>query len=216
MNAVLLGPPGAGKGTQAVRIAEMFGLRHLSSGDILRAERKAKSELGRQAQDFMDRGVLVPDDLILSMMMDHIGRLDAAHGFLLDGFPRTLAQAQGLDERLASQRRKIDVTVNLEVDDAEVTRRLTGRWSCPQDGAIYHEMFSPPAKPGVCDKCGTALTRRKDDEPGVVGQRLRTYHQETVPLVAYYRDRGILESVKAEGPVEQVTVALERACRKRQ
>jgi len=216
VNVVLLGPPGAGKGTQAVRIARVFSLRHLSSGDILRGERKAKTELGRQAHDYMDRGVLVPDDLILRMMMEHIGQADAAGGFLLDGFPRTLAQARGLDERLERQHRKIDVTVNMEVDSAEVIRRLSGRWSCPQDGATYHEVFSPPKQAGVCDACGAALARRPDDEPDVVSQRLRTYHEETVPLVAYYRERGILETVSAAGAVDEVTAAVEGVCRKRQ
>ncbi len=214
MNVVLLGPPGAGKGTQAARIAGTFDLLHLSSGDILRAERKARTELGRKAQDYMDRGVLVPDDLILAMMMDHIARPEAAAGFLLDGFPRTLAQAEGLDQRLAARGARIEIVVNMVVDDAEVTRRLTGRWSCPTDGRIYHEMFSPPRKAGVCDDCGSALTRRKDDEPEVVGQRLKTYHAETKPLVAYYTSRGVLQSVDAGGSVEEVTASIERVCRR--
>lgn len=214
MNVVLLGPPGAGKGTQAARIAGTFGLLHLSSGDILRAERKARTDLGRKAQDYMDRGVLVPDDLILAMMMDHIARPEAAAGFLLDGFPRTLAQAEGLDQRLAARGARIEIVVNMVVDDAEVTRRLTGRWSCPTDGRIYHEMFSPPRKAGVCDDCGSALTRRKDDEPEVVGQRLKTYHAETKPLVAYYTSRGVLQSVDAGGSVEEVTASIERVCRR--
>jgi adenylate kinase len=211
-NVVLLGPPGAGKGTQAVRVASVFGLVHLSSGDILRAERQAKTDLGSKAQDYMDRGALVPDDLILSMMEKRIASLGAG-GFLLDGFPRTLAQAQGLDERLAKSGHKIDVVVNMVVEDAEVTRRLTGRWSCPKDGRVYHEVFSPPAKAGVCDACGTALTRRKDDEPQVVGQRLKTYHDQTKPLVAYYEGKGVLKSVQATGPVETVGAAIEKACR---
>ncbi len=212
MNVVLLGPPGAGKGTQAVGLAQAFGLVHLSSGDILRAERKAKSALGQKAQDYMDRGVLVPDDLILAMMSEHIGRVPAGGGFLLDGFPRTVAQAKGLDERLAAQQRRIDVVVNMEVADAEVTRRLTGRWSCPKDGRIYHEAFSPPKNKGVCDDCGTTLARRKDDEPEVVTQRLRTYHAETKPVVAYYHDRGVLRSVDAGGAVSVVTAAIQKVC----
>lgn len=213
MRLVLLGPPGAGKGTQAVRIAETFGLVHLSSGDILRAERKTQSELGRKAQDYMDRGVLVPDDLILAMMMDHIVRPGTAGGFLLDGFPRTVVQAEGLDQRLAARGMKLDAVINMEVGDADVTRRLTGRWSCPKDGRIYHELFSAPAKAGVCDDCGTALTRRKDDEPQVVRQRLQTYHAETEPLVAYYRGRGVLKPVDASGAMEKVTAAIEEVCR---
>ncbi|HUN81708.1 MAG TPA: adenylate kinase [Phycisphaerae bacterium] len=213
MNLVLLGPPGAGKGTQATRIASAFGLVHLSSGDILRAERKSMTDLGKKAQDYMDRGVLVPDDLILTMMMDHISRPDAAKGFLLDGFPRTVPQAEGLDARLATKAKKIDAVVNMVIDDAEVTRRLTGRWSCPKDGRIYHEVFSPPKKGGVCDDCGTGLTRRKDDEPAVVGQRLKTYHDETEPLAAYYRKRGVLRSVDAAADVDRVTVSIKEVCK---
>ncbi|MBN2563111.1 MAG: adenylate kinase [Phycisphaerae bacterium] len=212
MNLVLLGPPGAGKGTQAARLCGAFSLVHLSSGDILRAERKAETELGRRAQDYMDRGVLVPDDLILAMMMDHLLRPEAASGFLLDGFPRTVVQAKGLDERLAERDRRIDVVVNIEVDDAEVARRLTGRWSCPQDGRIYHEVFSPPTEPRVCDDCGGALTRRKDDTPEVVGQRLRTYHEETEPLIAYYRDRDVLRSVNGSGEADEVFAWIKEVC----
>lgn len=212
MNLVLLGPPGAGKGTQAVRIADGFGLVHLSSGDILRAERMAKTDLGCKAQDYMDRGVLVPDDLILTMMMDQIGRPEAAGGFLLDGFPRTVPQAKGLDERLAVRAKKIDAVIRMDVMDADVTKRLTGRWSCPKDGRTYHEVFSPPAQPGLCDDCGTRLTRRKDDEPSVVAQRLRTYHDETEPLVEYYGQRGVLRTVDAAGDVEQVTASINRVC----
>jgi len=212
MNLVLLGPPGAGKGTQAVRLAEAFGIKHLSSGDILRAERRDKTDLGCKAQGYMDRGVLVPDDLILTMMMEHIGRADAGNGFLLDGFPRTVAQARGLDERLEARGRRLDVVVNMVVSDEEVTRRLTGRASCPNCGRIYHEMYSPPAKRGVCDSCGEALTRRKDDQPEVVRQRLKTYHDETEPVIAYYQEAGLLESVDGSGTVDDVTDALKRAC----
>ncbi len=215
MNVVLLGPPGAGKGTQAVKLARTLGLLHLSSGDILRAERQAKTQLGRQAQDFMDRGVLVPDDVILTMMMDHISRPEASGGFLLDGFPRTVAQAEGLDERLARKGARIDIVANMVVEDADVTRRLTGRWSCPVDGRIYHEIYSPPKAAGRCDDCGAALSRRKDDEPDVVRQRLRTYHEETEPLEAYYKARGVLESIDASGTVEEVTDSLQRVCRAR-
>lgn len=208
MNLVLLGPPGAGKGTQAVRVCEAFSLVHLSSGDILRAEWRAKTDLGRQAQDYMDRGVLVPDDLILKMMMDHISRPEAAAGFLLDGFPRTVVQAEGLDARLAEGGLRLEAVVNLEVDDGIVARRLTGRWSCPRDDRIYHEEFSPPVKAGVCDDCGDRLTRRKDDEPAVVARRLQTYHEETEPLVAYYRDRGVLVSVDGSGSADEVTALI--------
>lgn len=212
MNLMLLGPPGAGKGTQSARIAADFGLLHLSSGDILRAERKGQTELGRKAQDYMDRGALVPDDLILAMMVDHINRPEAQKGFLLDGFPRTVPQAEGLDQRLSAAGKRIDAVINIVVSDAEVTQRLTGRWSCPKDGRIYHEVFSPPAKSGVCDDCGTALTRRKDDEPGVVSQRLVTYHAETEPLVDYYGRRGVLRTVDGSVDADVVTASIKKAC----
>jgi adenylate kinase len=189
-----------------------MGLVHLSSGDILRAERKALTELGRQAQDYMDRGALVPDDVILSMMMDHIGRPEVRNGYLLDGFPRTLVQAQGLDERLDERNQRLDTVVSIEVDDHEVTKRLTGRWSCPGCGRIYHETFSPPSESGRCNDCGEALTRRKDDMPEVVRQRLRTYHEETKPLIAYYRQRGVLRSVTGAGEVDDVTAAIMKEC----
>lgn len=212
MNLVLLGPPGAGKGTQAARISKTFGLLHLSSGDILRAERQAKSELGRKAQDYMDRGVLVPDELILAMMMSHVDRSKGS-GVLLDGFPRTLGQAEGLDRLLAERGMKIDAVVNMVVDDADVTRRLTGRWSCPTDGRVYHEVYSPPKKAGVCDACGSALVRRKDDEPEVVTRRLETYAAETKPLVVYYKTRGVLQEVDASGGMDEVTASIEKVCR---
>jgi len=212
LNLVLLGPPGAGKGTQAARISGEFGILHLSSGDILRAERKEKTALGQQAQEYMDRGALVPDDLILSMMMDRIQSPDAARGFLLDGFPRTVVQAEALDARLGAQKKKIDVVIDVEVDDAEVTRRLTGRWYCPTDGQVYHEMFNPPALAGMCNGCKGPLVRRKDDEPAVVQQRLRTYHEATEPLEKYYQARGILKAVNGEGSMDAVSAAIRKAC----
>lgn len=212
MNLILLGPPGAGKGTQAVRIAEAFGIRHLSSGDILRAERKARTELGAKAQDYMDRGVLVPDDLILAMMMGQIAAPESAGGFLLDGFPRTVVQAEALDAGLARRRLRIDRVIEMVVSDEEVSRRLTGRWSCPKDGQVYHEAYNPPKRQGVCDQCGEALTRRRDDEPSVVVQRLQTYHAETKPLASYYRGRGVLREVQGTGPVDEVAAAIRKAC----
>ncbi len=212
MNLILLGPPGAGKGTQAARIAGRLGLVHLSSGDILRAERKARTALGAQAQDYMDRGVLVPDGLILAMMMDHIGRSREGKGCLLDGFPRTMPQARALDEALASSGLKIDRVINIEVPDELVFERLTGRSTCGKCGRIYHQRFTPPRQPGVCDGCGEALTVRKDDQPEVVEQRLRTYHDETRPLVDYYAGSGVLCSVNGVGEPDDVSARIEKAC----
>lgn len=212
MNVVLLGPPGAGKGTQAARLSKAAGLLHLSSGDILRAERRAQTELGRKAQEYMDSGGLVPDDLVLSMMMHHIAKGEGARGFLLDGFPRTVAQAEGLDERLSREGRKLDVVVCIEIDDEIVTKRLTGRWSCPDCSRVFHEAYSPPKRAGLCDACGQTLTRRKDDEPAVVAERLRTYHELTKPLVAYYRGAGLLRPVTGDGAVDEVFEAIRKAC----
>jgi adenylate kinase len=212
VNVVLLGPPGAGKGTQAVRLAKASDLLHLSSGDILRAERRAQTELGRKAQEYMDGGGLVPDDLILTMMMHQMSKPEAANGTLLDGFPRTVAQAQGLDVRLSRENKRLDAVICIEVDDDVVVRRLTGRWSCPNCARVFHEEFSPPKKGGVCDDCGQTLARRKDDEPEVVAERLRTYHELTKPLVAYYRDEGLLRPVKGIGSVDDVGNAIRKAC----
>ncbi|MCB9852460.1 MAG: adenylate kinase [Phycisphaerales bacterium] len=212
MNLILLGPPGAGKGTQAVQIAEAFGLLHLSSGDILRAERKARTELGQKAQVLMDRGALVPDDLILAMMVEHIGRAAERNGFLLDGFPRTLAQAQGLKSRLESAKMRLDHVVSVEVEDSEIVTRLTGRLYCPECGRTYHEKFSPPQVAGVCDVNGEKLLRRKDDTPEVVRQRLETYHRETKPLIAYYGEQGLLRSVSGVGEIDEVTARIKEAC----
>lgn len=213
MRLVLLGPPGAGKGTQASRLAGELGAVHLSSGDILRAERAAQSELGRLAQSYMDAGALVPDDVILRMMAERIGAPQAAGGFVLDGFPRTIPQAEGLDARLAEIGRPLDKALNIAVDDAIVTRRLTGRWTCPTDGTVFHEAYSPPRTAGICDRCGAALARRKDDEPQVVAQRLATYHAETRPLIDYYAARGRLVSVDGNAEIDIVFGRIVAVCR---
>ncbi|HPF39254.1 MAG TPA: adenylate kinase [Phycisphaerae bacterium] len=213
MNLILLGPPGAGKGTQAVLIAEAFGLLHLSSGDILRAERKEKTELGLKAQAYMDRGDLVPDDVILTMMVEHIAGARDRKGFLLDGFPRTLAQAQGLKTRLEEAETRLDHVISLEVDDAELVTRLTGRLYCPDCGRTYHEKFSPPQTAGACDVNGEKLLRRKDDTPEVVRQRLETYHRETKPLIAYYGAQGLLRSVSGVGEIDDVASRIKEACK---
>lgn len=214
MNLVMLGPPGAGKGTQAKRIAEAFGLLHLSSGDILRAERKAGTELGQQAQEYMDAGKLVPDDLIVSMMVEHISKPEASKGVLLDGFPRTAPQAEALDKSLAEVGKQIDLVIDLVVPDDEVAGRLTGRRSCPVCGAVYHVTFNPPKQADQCDRTCGPLVTRPDDTDEVVRQRLSTYHEQTAPLAAYYRDKGVLVEVDGSKSVDEVTAAVRTACEK--
>ena len=207
MIIILLGPPGAGKGTQCNRVIEKYGLAHLSSGDILRAERASKTELGRKAQSFMDSGGLVPDDVVISMMVTAIGK--AAGGCVLDGFPRTVIQAEELDKSLAEGNKKIDAIVNLVIDDDVVAHRLTGRRSCPECGAIYHIEALRPKVEGICDKCGKALMQRSDDRPDVVRNRLRTYHAQTAAVVGYYQkaDKTIFD-INADGSVEEITTAI--------
>lgn len=212
MNLVLLGPPGAGKGTQAARIARTFALAHLSSGDILRAEVRGGSDLGRQAQSFMNAGTLVPDGLILDMMAVHMGTPGASGGFLLDGFPRTVAQAEGLDRKIGLLGRRVDHVIHLVVPDGELESRLTGRRSCPACNAVFHVANNPPKQADVCDQCGTMLVQRPDDQAAVVRTRLATYHELTGPLVTYYRGKGVLADVDGSQAPDRVTAAIEAIC----
>jgi adenylate kinase len=204
MVIVLLGPPGAGKGTQCKRIVEKYKLVHLSSGDILRGHRANGTELGKKAAEFMDAGKLVPDQLIIEMMA---GAIESAGGnCVLDGFPRTVVQAAELDRELSKKGQKIDAIVNLVIDDGVIENRLTGRRSCPACGAVYHIDTLKSKVEGVCDKCGGKLVQRTDDKPDVVKQRLQTYHQQTAAVVGYYADNGrkILD-IDAEKSVDEVT-----------
>lgn len=204
MVIVLLGPPGAGKGTQCKRVAEKYKLLHLSSGDILRSNRANGTELGKKAAEYMDSGKLVPDQLIIEMMA---GAIEAAKGnCVLDGFPRTVVQAKELDKALAAKGKKIDAIVNLDVDDSVIENRMTGRRSCPSCGSVYHIETLKPKVAGICDKCGAKLVQRSDDKPEVVRQRLQTYHQQTAPVAAYYSGSGHkIIDVNSEKPVDQVT-----------
>lgn len=204
MKLILLGPPGAGKGTQCKRIVERYGLVHLSSGDILRAERAAGTELGKKAQSYMDSGGLVPDDLIISMMAGAMTK--SKGGYVLDGFPRTVVQAEGLEKALKKAGQTIDAVVDLQIDDAVISARMTGRRSCPKCGAVYHIENLKPKKAGQCDKGCGALVQREDDKPEVVANRLRTYHQQTAVVVGYYQKAGnpILR-INADQPIDQVT-----------
>ncbi len=207
MRLILLGPPGAGKGTQCKRIVEKYGLTHLSSGDILRAERAAGTALGHKAQSYMDSGALVPDDVIIDMMAGAMQK--AAGGYVLDGFPRTVAQAEGLDAALDKAGQTLDAIVNLVVDDEVIARRLTGRRSCPVCGAVYHIENLKPRVEGQCDKGCGPLVQRDDDKPQVVRARLKTYHEQTAAVVGYYQRRGrSVVEIDADRDIDDVTTAL--------
>jgi len=204
MNVVLLGPPGAGKGTQAMRLSGAFSLRHLSSGDVLRAERAKGSELGNRVASYMDSGQLVPDQIIVEVILAQLKDPGDAAGFLLDGFPRTEAQAESLDKAMAEAGCQIDTVLSLQVPDSDIVDRITGRRSCPTCNAVYHVKSLPPAKDGVCDKDGTPLIQREDDTEEVVNKRLAAYHEQTEPLEAYYRKQGNLAEVDGTKSVDDV------------
>lgn len=207
MRLILLGPPGAGKGTQCKRLVEKYGALHLSSGDILRAERVAGTELGKKAHSYMDSGGLVPDDLIVAMMVGAMKKAGKG-GFILDGFPRTVVQAQELDVALAKAGEKIDALLNLQIDDAVVASRMTGRRSCPKCGAVYHIENLKPKVDNICDRDGTALVQRKDDQPEVVANRLKTYHEQTSHVVGYYESKKPVISIDAGKEIDDVTKAI--------
>jgi len=205
VNIILLGPPGAGKGTQAKRIEERYGLVQLSTGDMLRAERKSGSELGRKAQAIMDAGKLVSDDLIIELISRRIDQLKGGKGFILDGFPRTVPQAEALDRMLAEKGLKLDAVIEMTVDEAELIHRIAGRFSCAKCGASYHDQFNRPKTDGVCDVCGgTEFTRRADDRPEAVKIRLVAYREQTAPILPYYRKKGVLRSIDGMAPIEEV------------
>lgn len=209
---IILGPPGAGKGTQAKLIAERYSLAHISTGDILRENVAQGTELGKKAKAIMERGELVPDDLVCDMLSDRLARPDCDRGFILDGFPRTTAQAKWLDRLLASRtfagRSLPPIVVNVQVGYNQLLQRLTGRRTCPASGHIYNVYFQPPRREGVCDFDGTPLIQRKDDSEEVISERLKSYERQTLPLVDYYRKQGRLHELDGELPVEKVTAAL--------
>ena len=205
MNIILLGPPGAGKGTQAQRLQQEQGLVQLSTGDMLRAAVASGTELGKVAKGIMERGELVPDDLIVGLIEDRIAQPDCAKGFILDGFPRTQAQAEALDRMLSASGAKLDRVVEMEVDEAALTERIVGRYSCAKCGAGYHDTFKQPKVQGVCDVCGNKeFTRRKDDNAETVKTRMAAYRAQTEPLLPYYGARGVLRKVDGMAPMDTV------------
>lgn len=210
MNIILLGPPGAGKGTQAQRLHDSRGMIQLSTGDMLRAAVKAETPVGVRAKAFMDAGQLVPDEVVIGIIGDRIDAPDCRDGFILDGFPRTTAQAEALDVMLAEKGLKLDGVIEMKVDDAALIARIVGRFSCAKCGAGYHETFQPPKTPGVCDVCGsTEFTRRADDNAETVTARLEAYHRQTAPLLPYYRARGVLYTVDGMAAIDEVTREIE-------
>lgn len=202
---ILLGPPGVGKGTQGVLLAETTGARHVATGDLLRAARRDGTELGQKAQGYMDRGELVPDRLIVDLVREVLEALEPARSVVFDGFPRTVPQAQALNGVLAGVGRKVDLVLALEADDEVLVKRMSGRRSCPSCGAVYNVHFSPPRQEGVCDKCGAALSHRSDDQPATVRRRLEVYRAETAPLIAFYEHGpAAIRRIDADRAVDEV------------
>ena len=208
MKLIMLGAPGAGKGTQAKKIAEKYNIPHISTGDIFRANIKNGTELGQKAKTYMDQGLLVPDELVVDLVMDRFAQPDCENGYVLDGFPRTIPQAEALDAALEKAGAKIDYAINVEVPDENIINRMSGRRACVACGATYHLVHIPPKKEGVCDNCGKELILRDDDKPETVKKRLDVYHEQTQPLIDYYTQKGALVEVDGTVDMEEVFNAI--------
>lgn len=208
---IFLGPPGAGKGTQARELAREWEIPHIATGDMLREARSAGTPLGQEAKAYMDRGALVPDDVIIRLIAERLGQSDAKRGFILDGFPRTIPQAEALDRLLEDLGQHLDGVIFFDVSAPELLRRLTGRRSCPQCQSTYHVVSAPPRRAGICDRCGAALIQREDDREATVRHRLGVYADQTSPLLDYYRRRGVLTTVSGEGAIDGIRQTIRRA-----
>lgn len=208
MKIIMLGAPGAGKGTQAKRIAEKYSIPHISTGDIFRANIKNGTDLGRKAKEYMDQGLLVPDELTCDLVMDRIQQDDCKNGFVLDGFPRTIPQAEALDAALTKIGQKMDYAIDVDVPDENIVNRMGGRRACLSCGATYHVEFNPTKAEGICDACGAQTVLRDDDKPETVQKRLTVYHEQTQPLIDYYKNQDILKSVDGTQPMEAVFDAI--------
>lgn len=204
MNLILLGPPGAGKGTQAKNLVKKYGIPQISTGDILRSAVKEQSPMGVKAKGFMDSGALVPDEVVVGIVDERLDKSDCVNGFILDGFPRTVAQANALKEMLASKGRTLDHVVSISVDKGELLQRITGRRTCKACGRGYHVLFDPPRKDGMCDECGGELFQRDDDREDTMAKRLDVYEEQTAPLIAYYEGETLLRSLPGTGSIEDI------------
>jgi adenylate kinase len=208
MRVIMLGAPGAGKGTQAIRISEKYSIPHISTGDIFRANIKEGTELGKKASEYIKKGMLVPDGVTIGIINERLLKQDCLRGFVLDGFPRNIAQAEELDRSLNEHHISIDAVINMDIPDEELVGRLTGRRTCLKCGKTYHICNSPPKVDGVCDGCGENLVQREDDNEKTVRERLQTYHSHTEPLIQYYKQKGILYNVFAKGDIDNVTQSI--------
>ena len=208
MKIIMLGAPGAGKGTQAKQIADKYSIPHISTGDIFRANIKNGTELGKKAKQYMDQGALVPDELTCDLVMDRIQQDDCKNGFVLDGFPRTIPQAEALDAVLGKINEKMDYAIDVDVPDENIVNRMSGRRACLNCGATYHLISIPPKVEGICDRCGSEIVLREDDKPETVQKRLKVYHEQTQPLIDYYKNQGILKSVDGTQPMDEVFKAI--------
>ncbi len=208
MKIIMLGAPGAGKGTQAKKIAAKYQIPHISTGDIFRANIKNGTELGKKAKTYMDQGLLVPDELVCDLVVDRVQQADCEKGYILDGFPRTIPQAESLDKALAALGESVDYAINVEVPDENIVKRMGGRRACVGCGATYHMEFAPTKKEGICDTCGAELILRDDDKPKTVQKRLGVYHNQTQPLIEYYHKKGILRDVDGTMDMEEVFQAI--------
>ena len=210
MKIIMLGAPGAGKGTQAKKIAAKYNVPHISTGDIFRANIKNGTELGKKAKTFMDKGLLVPDELVVDLVVDRVNQDDCSNGYVLDGFPRTIPQAEDLKEALAKMGQKMDYAINVEVPDDNIVQRMSGRRACVDCGATYHLMYAPTKVEGICDNCGGSLILRDDDKPETVTKRLGVYHDQTQPLIDFYTEEGVLREVDGTVDINDVFAAIEK------
>lgn len=208
MKIIMLGAPGAGKGTQAKMIADKYGVPHVSTGDIFRANIKNGTELGMEAKKYMDQGLLVPDELTVKILLDRVSQPDCKNGYILDGFPRTIPQAEVLDKALAELGESIDYAIDVDVPDENIVKRMSGRRACVSCGATYHVVHVPPKKEGICDRCGSELILRDDDKPETVKNRLDVYHKQTQPLIDFYTKKGVLKTVDGTVDMQDVFKAI--------